>query len=174
MASAPRSQNNATVLVAVTRKQTPEVIVQAAHIAALTGADLICANVEVTHYTLEVRSDQLVSAGPIAAEQDAPAEEVFDHDFAERIAAALTGTEVRWSLRELTGEPAHELARLADEVDAQLIVVGSHQAGLSAATRERLSGSVAMHLAHTQHRPVMVVPAPHIPHRAHLLHPSAS
>ena len=41
--------------------------------------------------------------------------------------------------------------------DAELIVVGS-RSGVRASMREYFGGSVAVHLAHRQHRPVVIVP----------------
>ena len=45
-----------------------------------------------------------------------------------------------------------------EELDARYIVVGTREAGLRGSVREFFNGSVAVHLAHRQHRPVIVVP----------------
>lgn len=55
------------------------------------------------------------------------------------------------------GSPAHVLLSLADELDADLIVVGTR--GVGAADPYGL-GSVATRLTHESHRPVVVVPSP--------------
>jgi nucleotide-binding universal stress UspA family protein len=47
------------------------------------------------------------------------------------------------------------IARKAEEVDADLVVVGTHGRGGVSAT---LMGSVARALCHTSHRPLLVVP----------------
>lgn len=54
-----------------------------------------------------------------------------------------------------TDDVAALVARAAEEVDADLIVVGTHGRGRVTAT---LLGSVARSLCHTSHRPVLVVP----------------
>ena len=66
------------------------------------------------------------------------------------------------------GDPSHALAAVAEERDAVMIVVGS-QAGRRRIA-ELLTGSVAAHLTHQQHRPILVVP--HDPVGATVLLPS--
>jgi nucleotide-binding universal stress UspA family protein len=45
-----------------------------------------------------------------------------------------------------------------------LIVVGTRHPGVRAGAREFFGGSVAVHLAHRQHRPVLVIPLAPTPH----------
>ncbi len=66
------------------------------------------------------------------------------------------------------GDPSHALAAVAEERDAVMIVVGS-QAGRRRIA-ELLTGAVAAHLTHQQHRPILVVP--HDPVGATVLLPS--
>ena len=75
----------------------------------------------------------------------------------------LNGRGIRYSLEQRVGDPAWALARLADEVDARYIVVGTREAGIRGSIREFFNGSVAVHLAHRQHRPVIVVPLAPVP-----------
>jgi nucleotide-binding universal stress UspA family protein len=64
-----------------------------------------------------------------------------------------------WDVELLFGDPATELGRLGERLDAVMIVVGTREAGVGrAALGEFFGGSVAVHLAHRQHRPVLVVP----------------
>lgn len=65
---------------------------------------------------------------------------------------------VTWRVEHLGGDPSRELARLADCLDAVMIVVGTRQAGLRGRVAEFFNGSVAVSLAHHQPRPVLVVP----------------
>ncbi|GAB3577998.1 hypothetical protein GCM10027406_13480 [Leifsonia lichenia] len=80
---------------------------------------------------------------------------------ARRGAAGARALPGGWVLRMLAGDPAKALARVADEVDAALIVVGTHQAGFGHAVEEWLSGSVAVQLTRAQQRSVLVVPIGH-------------
>lgn len=50
------------------------------------------------------------------------------------------------------------LTHLARAVDASAIVVGTRVPGFGARMRQFVDGSVALHLSHHQHRPVLVVP----------------
>jgi nucleotide-binding universal stress UspA family protein len=65
------------------------------------------------------------------------------------------GFDARLEIRTGGGDVARLLADVADDVDADLIVVGTHGRGTFVAT---VVGSVARGLCHTSHRPVLVVP----------------
>ena len=65
-----------------------------------------------------------------------------------------------WSFVSWPGTLAHALGRLAEVLDAEMIIVGSRRGGLRSSLHEFLGGSVAAHLAHRQLRPVVVVPLP--------------
>ncbi|WP_330252860.1 universal stress protein [Nocardia sp. NBC_00565] len=71
--------------------------------------------------------------------------------------AALSGN---WAYYTLTGDPAHELARIADNHDATMIVLGAARSGAAAVLGRLLGRSVAARLIRRAHRPVLVVPAP--------------
>ncbi|MCR6648918.1 MAG: universal stress protein [Cellulomonas sp.] len=65
---------------------------------------------------------------------------------------------VPWVLHYLAGRPDRALTHLARAVDAAAIVVGTRAPGPGSKLRELVDGSVAVHLAHHQHRPVLTVP----------------
>lgn len=67
-------------------------------------------------------------------------------------------TGVPWQFRYLAGRADRALTHLARAVDAAVIIVGTHAPGVRASIREFVDGLVAVHLAHHQHRPVLVVP----------------
>ena len=81
-------------------------------------------------------------------------------DLQEKIAGQVddlrrTGFNAELKVRTGSKDVAKLVANAADEVDADLIVVGTHgRGGVTAA----LLGSVARGLCHTSHRPVLVVP----------------
>lgn len=133
-------------------------IAVAATFAERFHADLVCASVDVGRYAIDTRPDGSVvslSTDPDLADERV---EVFDPKLRSSIAAALKDRGVSWSVRALAGGEAQELARLAEELDAELIVVGTRNAGVKGSLREFFNGSVAAQLAHRQHRPVVVVP----------------
>jgi nucleotide-binding universal stress UspA family protein len=81
-------------------------------------------------------------------------------DVREKVAAQVEslraeGLDAELEIRTGGRDVATLIARAADDVDAKLIVVGTHgHGGLAAA----LMGSVARALCHTARRPVLVVP----------------
>jgi len=66
--------------------------------------------------------------------------------------------DVPWQFRYLAGRADRALTHLARAVDAAGFVVGTRPPGPAARVRHWLDGSVAVHLTHHQHRPVLVVP----------------
>ncbi len=65
---------------------------------------------------------------------------------------------VPWRLWYLAGRPDRSLTHLARALDAAIIVVGTRGPGAREQVRDFLEGSVSVHLAHHQHRPVLTVP----------------
>ncbi len=70
----------------------------------------------------------------------------------------LADSGVTWHFRYLAGRADRALTHLARAVEASALVVGTHGHGTAARWRDFVEGSVAAHLAHHQHRPVLVVP----------------
>jgi nucleotide-binding universal stress UspA family protein len=82
----------------------------------------------------------------------------FDQGLVAQVRAAVADDSIDLSFRELAGDVAYALTRLADILDVELIIVGSRRGGVRAGLKQFLTGSVAAHLAHRQHRPVVVIP----------------
>jgi nucleotide-binding universal stress UspA family protein len=75
----------------------------------------------------------------------------------ERIAAALARAPIRWTYHEERGDPVHQIARLADDVDASFIIVGATHRGV---LHHLVGGhAVSTRLLLLQARPVVVVPS---------------
>ena len=83
------------------------------------------------------------------------------HELLTTIAATASAEGVECSTAAADGTAVEEICRIADERDAQLIVVGSH--GWSAA-RRFFSGSVSTGLVHSAPCPVLVVRGRKIAH----------
>jgi nucleotide-binding universal stress UspA family protein len=146
------------IVVGVVNNQPPAVLAAAATFAEHFNADLVCASVNSGRYTIGTRPDGTVVSLSIDPDVADETVEVFNPRLRSAIAAALEDRGVLWSARALAGGEAQELARLADTLDAAMIVVGTREPGFKGSLHEFFNGSVAAQLAHRQHRPVVVVP----------------
>ena len=81
-----------------------------------------------------------------------------DPDLAARIRGLLHDSPVHLEFRQLAGDPVMALSRLAADLEAEMIVVGSRGRSLRSTIKEIFGGSIAAHLVHRQRRPVLVVP----------------
>lgn len=130
---------------------------RAAELAYSLKVRLICAYVDVTSY-LEQEPDGRVEVHPIDPDGVDDDIQGISAGIKERVQDALGGTGIPWSFVSLAGDPPRALGRLADSEDASIIVVDTRERGLGARFEELLVGSIAVHLTHRQHRPVLVVP----------------
>ena len=144
------------VIVGMQPGQSAHVIHEAARFARLLRVPLVVAHVDVTRFVTYEDPDGYVHSAPIDLNLEAGAAE-FETVQAEA-AAALDGTGITWTARQLVGDPALAIKQLANKVDAQLIVVGTRKRGIGESIREFFTGSVAARLAHRQPRPILVVP----------------
>jgi nucleotide-binding universal stress UspA family protein len=158
MSSSSGSSPVSTIVVGVIPDQPATVLVKAAELAGQLGARIVCAHVDPTRITLRRLEDGTVLASPL--DPDQPEETVLEIDphFRQQVAQVLDPLPVPWSIRPLAGSASTELALLAEETDALMIIVGTREAGIRHAFREFFTGSVAVQLAHRQHRPVLMVP----------------
>jgi nucleotide-binding universal stress UspA family protein len=147
-----------SMVVGVLRQQSDAVLREAVRLARRFGAELVFATVDTTRYTVIENVDGTVSSLPIDLDLPEPGEAEFDPQLEERVREAMAGSGVEWSVRVLAGDPADSLARLAEKLDAEAIVVGTRERGIRAGFAEFFRGSVAVHLAHRQRRPVIVIP----------------
>lgn len=166
----------------------PELVVRtAARWALAVGGTLHLAYVDTGRYVVEEHPDGTVRHAPVdpdgvddtwgtvEADLRAWVEELLGPTSAPTSAPASTATPsptstppststsaasavVPWVLHYLAGRPDRALTHLARAVDAAAIVVGTRAPGPGAKLREMVDGSVAVHLAHHQHRPVLTVP----------------
>ncbi|MEG2927695.1 MAG: universal stress protein, partial [Glutamicibacter sp.] len=88
--------------------------------------------------------DLLASASPVSEE------------LAWEITSVITGVELE--SYTVAGDPAKVLAAVAEQLDAQMIVVGTRRPGIRSKMAQLMDGSIAVALAHKQHRPVLVIP----------------
>jgi nucleotide-binding universal stress UspA family protein len=148
------------IVVGVTPKQPLTVLRQAARFARHFQAALVCANVDPGSYVVAELPDGSVESRPIDPDQPKWNTATFDGGLASRIRSMADQEGVSVEFRELAGDVAHALGRLADVLDAEMIIVGSRRGGLRSSMHELFGGSVAAHLAHRQPRPVVLVSLP--------------
>lgn len=144
-----------SIVVGVVPGQPPGVVATAASYAERFGADLVLASVRNHRYLVGDGTGVSIPIDPALLTDQDPE---FDPDLRAAIAEKLQGRDLDWSVRALSGDPAQALSSLADELDAAMIVIGTRAPGIRESLREFLSGSVAVQLAHSQHRPLVVVP----------------
>lgn len=155
------AEGDGPVVVGVHRGQSLEVLEEAVRLATELGRPLLCGYVAEDSYLTEWDRP-----GDVAEESLHPTEVgAGEGDAVLELSAAIEATLEKtgqsppdWTLRLLAGDAAKALGRVAAEVDARLIVVGTRRRGLSSALEDWLAGSVGGRLAHDQPRPVVVVP----------------
>lgn len=147
------------VVVGVTPQQPEVVLLTAAALAEAQGGPLYCAYADpgrVVEREFPDGSVEHSDLDPDLADDDewrARADALTS-----AIGAVLAGSGVGWEFRYLAGRPDRALTHLARAVDAAVIVVGTRRPGRSGRLHDLLDGAVSAHLAHHQHRPVLVVP----------------
>lgn len=147
------------VVVGVTPQQPPIVVQWAARFARQFDAVLVCANVEAGNYVVEEHPDGSVESRPIDPDLPSWDNAVFDPGLAARIGDLARDAGVQVEFRQLAGDIGDALARLAEVLDGEMIIVGSRRGGgMRTSMHEFFGGSVAVHLAHRQPRPLVVIP----------------
>ncbi|MBA8795987.1 nucleotide-binding universal stress UspA family protein [Friedmanniella endophytica] len=152
------------VLVGVTPGQSEVVLREATLLADRLGAALVCAHVDASRYITDVLPDGSVLSVPLDPDLGDAESPQFDPELAEHVRdvvgrePAPAGRERQLIFRALVGDPALALAQLGETAQSTYFVVGTRRSGLRAGMKEFFGGSVAVHLAHRQIRPVLVVP----------------
>lgn len=146
------------ILVGVTYGQPDVVLRHAARFARTFDAALVCAHVDPGRYVVEELPDGSVASLPLDPDLPELKDTDFDQGLVAQVRAAVADESLELSFRELAGDVAYALTRLADILDVEMIIVGSRRGGVRAGLKQFLTGSVAAHLAHRQPRPVVVIP----------------
>src|SRR6187200_731713 len=115
------------ILVGVTYGQPDTVLRNAAHFARVFGASLVCAHVDPGRYVVEERPDGSVVSLPLDPELPELKDTDFDEGLVAQVRAAVADDSIDVSFRELAGDVAYALTRLADICDVELIIVGSRR-----------------------------------------------
>ncbi|MCL3861120.1 universal stress protein [Actinotalea sp. K2] len=137
----------------------PELVLRtAARWSRTLGAALYCAYADPSRFTVEEFDDGTVRHAPVDPDSVEDSWKARERDIEDFVATVLRDEGVEWHTRYLAGRPDRALTHLARAVDASAFVVGTRAPGVGARVRELVEGSVAVHLSHHQHRPVLVVP----------------
>lgn len=144
------------VIVGMQPGQAQHVLQEAARFATLLNAPLVVTHVDVTRFVTYEDPDGYVHSAPIDLNLESGVAEFEEVEAAA--AQTLADSGLTWTARQLVGDPALAIKKLANRLDAQLIVVGTRKRGLGESIREFFTGSVAARLAHRQHRSILVVP----------------
>lgn len=156
------------VVVGVQPGQVHDVVGVAAAVAERFGAALVCVVVDPALLSAGMRADGseiIEQIDPDTADSEPRQLPDDDVGLIRELAGARS---VDAEIVSRVGDPGRALAAVAEERDAVMIVVGSQTGRRRIA--ELLDGSVAAHLTHHQHRPVLVVP--HEPVGLTVLRPS--
>jgi nucleotide-binding universal stress UspA family protein len=151
------------VLAGVHPGQAAAVVHRAAELAFSLDVPLICAYVEVSSYLSDTRPGGVPVPLPIDPDVVDDDGEAVSQELLTQLESVLRGSSVAWSLQTLAGDPVKALGGLAVSAGASLIVVGTRERRFGARLEQLLTGSIAVHLTHRQHTPVLVVPLD--PHR---------
>jgi nucleotide-binding universal stress UspA family protein len=151
-------QANRPILVGLVSGQPDDVLINAARLAKDLSTELVCAHVDADRYAIRENPDGSVTSIPLDPDLAELDDDGIDPELAAHVGELLSESGVAWSFRALAGDPAHALSHLANTIDARVIVVGTHHPGRRSGVRDFFRGSIAAHLTHRQHRPVLVVP----------------
>ncbi|MCI1788562.1 MAG: universal stress protein [Actinomyces sp.] len=159
------------VLVGVVPGQDPLVLRTAAALARAVGAArLDAAYVDTSRVVVDELPDGTMRHAPMDPDAEGGDWRAARDLLARQIGEALGEVPadeggvagpggIPWRLWYLAGRPDRSLTHLARATDASVIVVGARRArSARGQIRELVEGSVSVHLAHHQHRPVLTVP----------------
>lgn len=148
------------VVVGVHPGQRPRVLAAAAELAADLGAPLLCVWADPSRIPVAVEPDGTLVSTPLdpdAVDDDGGPAGV-DELTAQLETRLPADGPPAWRFLPAAGEPARALAAVAAREDGALLVIGARRPGVSGWMGRLVGGSVAGALAHTQARPVVVVP----------------
>ncbi|WP_291377768.1 universal stress protein [Demequina sp.] len=156
----------ATLVFGVLPTQDPDVVRSAAALADSLSASLVCVWADPRNIIVNVHPDGSIATIPMdpdaVDDADVPTDE--EQLFA-RLEEALVGVPTPWRFHYASGAPARALHESAEDLDAVAIAIGTRQAGFGHWAIEKIDGSVAVRLAHHQHRPVVLIPRPEDGHK---------
>jgi hypothetical protein len=136
--------------------QDATVALGAAVLARRLGTGLVCVWVDEAHVARADRDGDLALT-PVDPDRDEePDGLASEADLLRQLTGLLH--DLPWRLVYVAGETTRGLATVAAEYDAPFIAVGTRRPGLGGWMHEVVGGAVGGRLAHTQPRPVLLLP----------------
>ncbi|UFS58687.1 universal stress protein [Subtercola endophyticus] len=158
-AAADGGASSAPVIVVGVSPHVPNAVLeQAVVFAAHFAAILVFVYVDAGRYVVAVGADGVELTEPIDPDLGDDEAQGFPAELRVRLEKSCADAGLPWRTAVSAGDPADALDRAAQALDAVAIVVGTHRASMRSTVAEFFTGSVAVHLAHRQARPVIVVP----------------
>lgn len=154
----PSPGPDTVIVVGVDVDQRPCVVLEAAGVAVRMGAGLVCAWVDSTQVVYGASLDGTRLITPLDPDLGTGSSEVLKEQVHRQVADTLAGVDVPWRLEQTVGDIASGLTEVAQDWDALMIAIGGRRPGFTGWMNEVIGGSIAGHLVHTQHRPVLVIP----------------
>jgi nucleotide-binding universal stress UspA family protein len=150
------------VVLGVHLEQPSRVVHHAVGLADALSTGLVCVWADTSHVLAAQGSDGSVSTVPLDPDQADLEAGAPETELVARLETELAGWNGSWRFVYAVGDVAHVLGATADAYDAPLVAVGTRRPGFGGWMNELIGGSVAGRLAHTQSRPVLMIPgAPH-------------
>lgn len=122
--------------------------------AALAFAAQLADRLDARLHVVHVVDDADMAVDPDSAD----AEDTAAGPVRADAVAALADFDGRWDFHRRHGDPAAVIAQVADEMDAEMIVLGAPRRGPAAIVERLLGESVAAAEIHAASRPVVLVP----------------
>jgi nucleotide-binding universal stress UspA family protein len=146
------------VVVGIHPGQEPRVLDVANDLAQRLGTGLVGVWVDPSRVVVGREPNGSLDLTPLDPDDDDLLGEVPTTDDLEARLASQVAPAVPWRFVYTAGEVARALTSVCHDYDVALVVVGSRRPGLTGWMNEVVGGSVAGRLAHTQPRPIVVVP----------------
>jgi nucleotide-binding universal stress UspA family protein len=141
--------------------QDPHVVRAAAALADRMHTSLVCVWTDPANIIIRRNGDGSVDTVPMDPDGvDDPNRPTGDEILVAQLETALATSPVSWRSHYTDGTPARALQETAEELDAVAIAIGTREPGFGHWAAEKIDGSVAVRLAHHQHRPVILIPRP--------------
>lgn len=154
----PEQRPERLIVVGVDADQRAAIVTEVAQLAATMSAGLVCAWVDSTQVIYGATLDGTRLITPLDPDQSASASDAVRAGVHEHLSSILADSPVPWRLETAVGDIASGLTEVAAQWEADIIAVGGRRPGFSGWMNEVIGGSIAGHLVHTQHRPVLVIP----------------